>query len=581
MATRQVSKAKKSRINAGSNPPEARSATSTDAYLTENEYKLTVDNAVMHAVIRTDENGVVRQWSRGAECIFGYSRNEVFGCPITIIFTETDTKAAAHVQEMEAALQDGFAEDERWHVRQDKTLFWGSGTTTPAYDLHNRLIGFVKVVRDETPAKLAMERLAYVVRHDGLTGLPNRQMFHEALQSAIEDVNLSSQHIEVLFIDLDRFKHINDSLGHHVGDLFLKEVATRLTGAMRDNDLVARLSGDEFGIICRCTKEAAGVQLAEKLIAELSRPFKIDSVEIHAGASIGITSYPTDTDDPAQLLKNADLAMYAAKHGGRSTYRLYTEDLNRDAERRRTIQEALRSALTAGRLSLHYQPQIFLESGKIYGFEALLRWNNCSVSDITCSEIVAVAEETGLAIPLSEFTLREACTQAKVWQEQGFAVRIAVNISAAQLKHPAFLKTIDLILGQTGLPAAYLGLEINEHTLMENNQANNAILQSLKKQGIHLSVDDFGTGLSSMSSLQSFPVDVLKIDEVFTRQMPQNPHSVAIASAIIGLAHSLNLKVIAEGIESKEQLACLAALGCDYGQGFYIGPPVLASQVSL
>lgn len=535
----------------------------------------------MHAIVRMDENGIVCGWNRGAERIFGYSRQEMIGCAITALFTDEDVKGQQHVHEMEKALKLGYAENERWHVRKDRSLFWGSGITTPVHD-GERCLGFLIIMNDKTTEKLANERLTYITRHDGLTGLPNRRMFHDELRRAIEQAKLKSSHVEVLFIDLDRFKEVNDTLGHHTGDLFLKEVASRLRNTVRANDLVARLSGDEFGVICKRAKKNAGKDfLAEKLVNELSRPYLVDNHEITSGASIGVTTYPTDSDDPTQILRNADLAMYAAKSSGRSSYRIYSADLDLDAQRRRIIHEGLEKALRSSGLMLHYQPQYSLDGKKLHGMEALLRWNDCPLPDVTSREIITVASETGLILQIGEWALREACAQGRIWFDQGMRdFRLAVNISSSQLKHAGFIRLIDEILAQSGFPAEFLALEITEFTLMENNQSNARILKSLKKKGIHLSVDDFGTGFSSLSSLKSFPVDALKIDQVFISELPQSAHDAAIASAIIGLAHSLNLEVVAECVESKEQADCLASLGCDFGQGYLYAPPAPAAQVA-
>lgn len=541
---------------------------------------LAVGNATRHAIFLMDENGTVISWNTGAENIFGYSADEIIGASAAILFTEEDVSTGAHAAEIARAQELGYAEDDRWHLRADGTRFWGSGVMTPAYHQGN-LEGFLKVMRDKTPEKLAHDRAHYLSQHDALTGLPNRSLFQEKLSSAIAQAKLSQCVVQVLLLDLDRFKDINDTYGHHVGDLFLKQVAKRLTGIVRATDLVARLGGDEFGIICVTADSGAdGVVLAEKLVSKLCEPYLLEGNEVQSGASVGVTVYPLDSKDTGQILKNADIAMYAAKSDGRSTYRLYTEALDADAKRRRDIGRWLGSAMKDNQLMLHYQPQYCLQSLKINGIEALLRWQSCPIVDVSTEEIVAVASEIGMASALGEWVLRTACEQAKTWRAEGkTGFRMAVNISSGQLNTAVFAKLVSDVLKETELPPERLELEITEHTLMENNQANYLLFKSLKKLGIYLAVDDFGTGFSSLSSLRLFPVDTLKIDREFVRALPQNEHDAAIVSAIIGLAHSLNLKTTAEGISLPEQLEFLSALGCDNGQGFYLGVPASADKI--
>jgi diguanylate cyclase (GGDEF)-like protein/PAS domain S-box-containing protein len=542
---------------------------------------LAVTNATHHAIFLLDENGVITSWNSGGERIFGYRADEIIGCSTAIIFTEEDIANGQHVTEMKRALDVGYSENDRWHLRKDGTRFWASGIMTPAYDDTGTFRGFLKVTRDKTPDKLANERALYLSRHDTLTSLPNRSMFHEELQAALAEAKLSQSLVQVFLLDLDRFKEINDSYGHHIGDLFLKQVAKRLKGIVRSSDLVARLGGDEFGIICKTAVAGAdGVTLAEKLVSNLSAPYLLEEKEIQSGASIGLTVYPLDSKDTDQILKNADLAMYAAKSSGRSAYRLYTEDLDADAKRRRDIGDWLRKAMQDNSLMLHYQPQYSLQDNRVTSVEALLRWRQCPVSDITSEEIIATAAEIGLASAVGEWTLRAACNQAREWRARGIRdFRVAVNVSSSQLNAVSFLKLIDSVLEETGIPPECLDLEITEFTLMENNQANDLLFKSLKKKGVYLSVDDFGTGFSSFSSLKTFPVDTLKIDREFIKDLPQSEHDAAIASAIIGLAHSLNLKAAAEGIERPEQAEFLAALGCDYGQGFLFGAPAPPEEI--
>ena len=542
---------------------------------------LAVHNATHHAVFLLDENGVILFWNIGAENIFGYSADEIIGCSANITFVEEDRASHQDAVEIEAAIRLGYAADDRWHLRKDGTRFWASGIMTPAYDEAGKLRGLLKIIRDKTTEKLASERSLYLARHDSLTGLANRSYFYEMLQAATTEAQINRSELQVLMLDLDRFKSINDTYGHHAGDLLLKEVARRLRDMVRCSDLVARLGGDEFAIIYRMADaDASRTTMAEKVVQELSRPYFIEGTEVKSGTSVGVTRYPHDGEDPSQILKNADIAMYAAKSNGRSTYQFYTEELDADAKRRRIIADCLPKAFKHQLFSLHYQPQYALQDHRLVGVEALLRWTKCPVPDLSSPELIAIATEKGFAETLGEWTLRTACAQAQTWKTQGMtSVRIAVNISSGQLNAVSFLKLVDTVLRDTQVPPGCLDLEITEHMLMENNQGNDLLLKSLKKKGVYLSVDDFGTGFSSLSSLKTFPVDTLKIDREFVRNLPHSKHDAAIASSIVGLAHSLNLKVAAEGIEHQEQADFLIELGCDYGQGFLFGAPVAAEEI--
>lgn len=542
---------------------------------------LAVDNATHHAMFFMDENGVILSWNIGAEKIFGFTAAEVIGTSASILYTSEDVASGRHREEMDTALGMGYAEDDRWHVRKDGTRFWSSGIMTPATGKDGNFRAFLKIARDRTSAKIASERALYLAQHDSLTGLPNRSMFNEQLNEALSQAKLSQTIVQVFLIDLDRFKEINDSYGHHIGDLFLKQVAKRLTSIVRASDLVARLGGDEFGIICQTADGTADTQtLASKLVKKLALPYFLEDLEIQSGGSVGASVYPLDSKDAAQTLKNADVAMYAAKTAGRSRYQLYTEALDADARRRDTVANWLREVIDSDGLMLHYQPLYRLSSRKVTSIEALLRWEDCPVPDISSEEIIHTATETGLIKALGEWVLRTACNQAKSWRERGWDdFRIAVNVSSSELNALPFLKLVDDVLTETQLPPECLELEITEHVLMEDNQSNDLLFRSLKKKGVYLTVDDFGTGFSSLSSLKTFPVDGLKIDREFIRELPYNEHDAAITSAIVGLAHSLDLRVSAEGIEREEQVQFLTSLGCDCGQGFFCGMPAPAEEI--
>ncbi|WP_166260640.1 sensor domain-containing protein [Marinobacter salicampi] len=526
-----------------------------------------------------DENGIVRSWNSGAENIFGYTPEEIQGCSASALFTQKDVGEGANIHEMTRARSTGASQDDRWHVRKDGTRFWASGMMTPVYDEQDSFIGYLKVIRDKTPQKIAMERALYLSRHDGLTSLPNRSMFHEELAQTLTRAGLTKTMVQVLLIDLDNFKHINDTYGHHAGDELLRNVARRLKNIVRGGDLVARLGGDEFGVIC-ATEEAMadGELLAQKLMKALSAPYTIDGKELKAEASIGFSVYPLDSKNARQILKNADLAMYAVKGSGRGAYRRYSVELDADATGRSAIAGWLRVAMDEDRLKLHYQTQHSFADNQVTSVEALLRWDDCPIDGLEPRELVDVASEMGFAESLGEWVLRTACLQARQWVEQGIEnFRIAVNVTSTHLTAMTFLKFVDHLLEDIGLPPGCLELEVSE-TLISDPE-NELPFKALKKKGVCLAVDDFGTGTSSLSDLRTFPVQTLEIDKPFIQGLPQNEHDAAIASAIIGLAHSLGLKAVAEGVERVEQADFLQSLGCDFGQGYYFSEPVPADQV--
>jgi diguanylate cyclase (GGDEF)-like protein/PAS domain S-box-containing protein len=545
-------------------------------------YRLLVENAIDHAIIRIDKSGNVVSWNPGATNIFKYEEEEIIGKSAAVFFTAEDLASDQYQLEMKMALKHGRSDDDRWQVRKDGSRFWASGVMTAVRDENGQPAGFVKILRDLTDRKLSQERALYLSQHDGLTALPNRGKFHDDLVQTIADAKQKKNKVGVLFIDLDRFKNVNDSLGHHIGDALLLSVARRLVEAIRNTDLCARLGGDEFGIICsNVSNQSEMAHMADKLISELSRPFDLHRHQVTLGASIGITLFPDDAEDSDQLLKYADMAMYHAKSQGRSTYEFYTENLDVEAKRRNAIEEELRHAIERNELSLHYQPQMSFEKNALCSVEALLRWKNQKLMPVSTEEFIALADETGLIVPIGEWVLRSACKQVRSWQQEGLPhLRIAVNVSSRQLKDDNFVKTIDQALTQNELDPDSLELEITERLLMEDNLKNISTLHALKARGIRISVDDFGTGFSSLSYLKHFPIDSLKIDKVFVKCLPEDQHDAAIASAIIGMAHSLGLQVVAEGVETENQRAFLSELGCNCGQGYLFSVPLPPEQLS-
>jgi diguanylate cyclase (GGDEF)-like protein/PAS domain S-box-containing protein len=417
----------------------------------------------------------------------------------------------------------------------------------------------------------AEEAVKFVALHDALTQLPNRVLFNQRLEQAIAQAQRHGRRLAVMFIDLDRFKVINDTLGHESGDQLLREVAQRLTDNLRAGDIVARLGGDEFVVLLEDVTEAAGIaSVAEKLIAALTANFVVADREVHVTASVGISTYPTDAEDQRSLLRFADIAMYRAKEQGRNTFQFYSDQINLHSVERLTLESQLRGALQREELVVHYQPVIHTHTSAIIGMEALVRWNHPSAGLLSPAKFVGIAEETGLIVPIGEWVLETACVQQRKWRELGLPpLGVAVNLSPRQLVDHQLIQRVLRILTSTHCDATALVFEITEGAVIHNASRAVALLTELKEMGIRIAIDDFGTGYSSLSYLKRFPIDCLKIDRSFIGDIPGDAGDTAITQAIIAMAHSLGIQVIAEGVESKEQLAFLREHRCDAVQGYY------------
>ncbi|MGH8737349.1 MAG: EAL domain-containing protein [Burkholderiales bacterium] len=480
-----------------------------------------------------------------------------------------------------AGLPLGGADHEYRIVRPDGEVRWLRVRTFPVRNAAGEVYRVAGVGEDISERKADQERLLQLAHYDRLTDLPNRTLLYDSLQRTLERAQAEGSIVAVLFIDLDRFKVVNDTLGHAIGDALLQQVARRLVECVRIRDTIGRLGGDEFALILPAlgSAEACGA-VADKLLRALARPFELEQREVFVTASIGITVYPGDAADADTLLRYADTAMYQAKQEGRNTYRYYTPELNARAAERLELENSLRRALERGELLLHYQPKLDLKRDRVCGVEALLRWRRPGRELVSPAEFIPLLEETGLIVEVGEWVIGEACRQIRAWTDEGLApVPVAINLSARQFRQKDLAAAIRRALEHHGVPPLLLACEITESSVMGSPEQTIVVLEQLKAAGVKLSVDDFGTGYSSLSYLKRFPLDELKIDGSFVRDVAHDSNDAAIVLAIIGMAHQLGLKVVAEGVETAEQLEFLRANGCDEVQGYFIARPSGANEV--
>jgi len=450
------------------------------------------------------------------------------------------------------------------------------------------------IVRDVSERIRAEGQITSLAYYDSLTGLPNRLLFKDRLRQALANAQRYGRKVAVMFLDVDHFKRINDTLGHNFGDLLLQRIGDRLMTCVRSTDsvarivpeevtpIVARMGGDEFMILLANIKQAQHIALvARRVLNGLSQPFMMGTHEIYTSVSMGITIYPIDGEDPENLLKYADIAMYQAKEKGRNNYQFYTGSMNVAAVERFTIENQLRKALTRNEFQLYYQAQVDIRRREVVGVEALVRWAHPEKGLVPPLSFIPLAEETGLIIPIGQWILRVACQQNRIWQTAGFSpIRMMVNISGVQFREKDFVENVMGTLADIGLDPQHLELELTESTAMENAEATLAILHALRERGVQLAIDDFGTGYSSLGYLQRFPIHTLKIDRSFVKDLDRDPNAAAIGKSIIGLAHNLNLKVVAEGVETEQQMDFLQKCGCDHMQGYLFHMPEPAERLT-
>jgi diguanylate cyclase (GGDEF)-like protein/PAS domain S-box-containing protein len=540
------------------------------------------------AIVITDGEMRVLSVNPAFTVITGYSTEDAVGqTPYSL---SPGVRSQERDQEIwQRVWHHGYWQGEVWDRRRNGDIYPKWLTVSVVRDAVGRPVNYIEIFSDVSERKEREERVRHLAHHDFLTDLPNRVLLNDRIAQAISHAERNRSQVAVLFLDLDRFKNVNDSLGHSVGDKLLQEVARRLRSCMRASDTVSRQGGDEFVILMPDVADPADIARgAQKILDAVASLYSIDGHELNTTPSIGISVYPNDGEDVDTLLKNADAAMYHAKESGRNNYQFFTQDMNTRALERLSLERSLRRAVEREELRLHYQPQYEVSTGRIVGVEALVRWQHPDFGLIPPGRFIHFAEDINLIRDLGKWVLHEACRQGCAWQAQGLpAVRMAVNISAIQFNDPDFPGTVLAALRATGLEARHLELELTETIIMQDvGRATNS-LEQLKTLGLELAIDDFGTGYSSLSYLKRFPIDLLKIDQSFVRDITTDNDDAAITSAIIALTHNLGLRTIAEGVETTEQLKFLESRGCDEVQGFLFSRPLapdectdlLASQV--
>ena len=547
----------------------------------EEKYRAIFEDAVV-GIFQTTPDGRPVSINRALAEMHKYESPEQFLAEVSNLVRQLFVHPSRMNDLRQILTKDGIVRGAEVEVyRSDRTKKWVLMNLRAACDATGNIVLHEGTVEDITDRKAAEERVQYLAYYDALTGLSNRTLLRDRLSKALASARRQEERVALLFLDLDRFKDINDSLGHSVGDLLLQEVAQRLKKWAREQDTVARLSGDEFLIVLTTVKDISDAAVAaERLMDAMTPEFRVQGHSLGITCSLGISIFPEHGADAETLIKNADAAMYCAKDCGRNNYRFFTEEMNARVMERLTLERSLRLALEKNELFLVYQPQMDIGTGRTIGLEALLRWQHPELGLVSPDKFIRIAENSGLIVPIGEWVLRTACSQARQWQDEGLlAVPVAVNVSAVQFRQEGFRELIGKVLEETSLASRYLELELTESLLLSNAHVTFSVLQELRAMGLKLAIDDFGTGYSSLSYLKQFPVSKLKIDRSFVRDVAVNPDDAAITTAIIGMAKSLSLKVIAEGVENEAQMSFLRLHQCDEIQGYYFSKPLAADKV--
>jgi diguanylate cyclase (GGDEF)-like protein/PAS domain S-box-containing protein len=539
--------------------------------------KIAVDSLPI-GITFSDINGII-VYSNPAEAqMHGYKVGELVGKEARV-FAAHDRSRPISAEQLKEL---GVWRRESVNVRKNGEEFSAQLTSISVRDSKGNYLGIITTCEDISFRKVAEEKIHQLAYYDVVTGLPNRGMFLERLHQTLSHAQRDGDKVNLIFLDLDNFKDVNDTQGHDVGDKLLRSVADRLSSCMRDSDVLARLGGDEFVVVCPSviTQESVAT-VVQRIMAIFDDPFEIDGRQLYTSASIGIAVYPDDSLDASTLFRCADTAMYQAKNDGRAQFRFFSAELNQKIMQRVALENSLRQGLEKQEFFLHYQPLWDVKTSKMSGVEVLLRWQSSDYGLMQPSTFISLLEDSGLINSVGEWVLRSACIQMQEWiAEQHHDLKMAVNISGKQLKHPKFLEMLTTIIQETGVNPMNLELEFTESVIMENVETTVEIFRKLKEMGIQLSIDDFGTGYSSLNYLKHFPVDRIKIDKSFVAEVNHNDNDAAIIEAIITLAQSLSLRVVAEGVENSDQLQSLTNLGCDEVQGFYLSMPMQANALA-
>jgi diguanylate cyclase (GGDEF)-like protein/PAS domain S-box-containing protein len=555
-----------------------------EALFLEKERAQVMLNSIGDAVLSTDVSGNVTYLNLVAEAMTGWPWKEASGRPIAEVFKIIDGSTREPARSpLELAIQENKTVGLTTNcilVRRDGYESGIEDSSAPIHDREGHVTGGVMVFHDVSVARAMALKMSHLAQHDCLTDLPNRILLKVLLTHAIALANRHDYRLAVLFLDLDRFKNINDAMGHTVGDKLLKLVAERLVVCLRASDRVSREGADEFVVMLSDIKSVDhAAEVAKKILSELMVPYSIDHHDLDVTASIGISIYPDDFEDAEALLKAADTAMSDAKKQGRNNYQFFRNDMNVHARERQSLEGSLRHALERKEFVLHYQPKINLETCAITGAEALIRWQHPDRGLVPPGQFLPIAEDCGLMVPIGQWVTRQACTQARAWMDAGFpAMPVAVNISATEFRNDGYIADLRAILTDVRLEPRYLEIELTETVLMQHSEATASMLRALKAMGIRLALDDFGTGYSSLSYLRRFPIDALKIDRSFVQEITGDSSDAPIIKAVIGMGKSIKLHVTAEGVETSDQFAFLQDRHCDEGQGYYFSPPVVAEQ---
>jgi diguanylate cyclase (GGDEF)-like protein/PAS domain S-box-containing protein len=541
-------------------------------------------NSIGDASLRTDLSGGVIYLNNTAEAMTGWTQSEAAGRPLAEVLHIIDSVTREPVSDpTEQALLDGQVSEMVSIcilIRRDGSESTVERSATVICDRLGMVIGTAIVLRDVSAARAMSLRMSHLASHDPLTDLPNRLLLRDRLTRALALAHRHERQLAVLFVDIDRFKHVNDSLGHALGDELLRIVGREMTMCVRSSDTVSRHAGDEFVVVLSELEHSEDAALgATKIIAAVARPHELSGHQLHITASIGISVYPEDGADAETLLKRAEMALYHAKEQGRDGFQFFEPGLNMRAVERQLIEAGIHTALARQEFELFYQPKLNLKTGRIVGAEALLRWHHPDRGLIAPAAFVPIAEDSGLIKPIGRWVVHEACRQARAWQDAGLRpIPVSVNISAIEFLSQGFLNNIVDILNETRLDPRYLEIELTERALMTNLEATSSVLLALKTVGVQLAVDDFGTGWSSLTHLSRLPIDALKVDQSFVQAITPGSNAAAIVSTVISMGRTLKQRVIAEGVETRGQLEFLEAENCDEGQGFYFSLPMVAQE---